>query len=50
VVLGPFGLFGIISGPFIGAWIGERSAGQSSDKALRAAFGSFIGFLAGLLI
>jgi hypothetical protein len=50
IVLGPFGLFGIIGGPFIGAWIGERSAGQSSDKALRAAYGSFIGFLAGTLI
>jgi uncharacterized protein YqgC (DUF456 family) len=47
IVLGPFGLFGILGGPFIGAWIGERQAGQNSDKALRAAFGSFIGFLAG---
>jgi hypothetical protein len=47
IVLGPFGLFGILGGPFIGAWIGERSAGQDPDKALRAAVGSFIGFLAG---
>jgi uncharacterized protein YqgC (DUF456 family) len=47
IVLGPFGLFGILGGPFIGAWIGERQAGQNSDKALRSAFGSFIGFLAG---
>ena len=47
IVLGPFGLFGILGGPFIGAWIGERQAGQNPDKALRAAFGSFIGFLAG---
>jgi uncharacterized protein YqgC (DUF456 family) len=50
IVLGPFGLFGIIGGPFIGAWIGERSAGQDPKKALRAAYGSFIGFLAGTLM
>lgn len=50
IVLGPFGLFGILGGPFIGAWLGERSAGQSPDKALRAAVGSFIGFLAGTLM
>jgi uncharacterized protein YqgC (DUF456 family) len=47
IVLGPFGLFGILGGPFIGAWIGEKSAGQDQDKAFRAAVGSFIGFLAG---
>jgi uncharacterized protein YqgC (DUF456 family) len=47
IVLGPFGLFGILGGPFIGAWIGERSVGQNPQKAMRAAIGSFIGFLAG---
>jgi len=50
IVLGPFGIFGILGGPFLGAWIGERSAGQYSQKALRAAFGSFIGFLAGTIM
>jgi uncharacterized protein YqgC (DUF456 family) len=50
VVIGPFGLFGIILGPFVGALIGETMAGQKSDKALRAAFGSFIGFLGGTLM
>jgi len=50
IVLGPFGIFGILGGPFLGAWIGERSAGQDSQKALRAAFGSFIGFLAGTIM
>ena len=37
-------------GPFLGAWIGEKYAGQNSDQALRAAAGSFIGFLAGTLM
>lgn len=50
IVLGPFGIFGILGGPFIGAWIGERSAGQDQQRALRAAFGSFVGFLAGTLM
>jgi uncharacterized protein YqgC (DUF456 family) len=50
VVAGPFGLFGIIGGPFAGAWIAERSAGQDSKKALRSAFGSFIGFIAGTVM
>jgi hypothetical protein len=47
IVMGPFGLLGIILGPFIGAYIGERMAGKDSDAALKAAIGSFIGFLAG---
>jgi uncharacterized protein len=47
LVLGPFGLIGILGGPFVGALIGERMAGKGTDKAMRAAFGSFIGFLAG---
>jgi uncharacterized protein YqgC (DUF456 family) len=50
IVIGPFGLIGILGGPFLGALIAERAAGQKSDKALRAAFGSFIGFLAGTLM
>lgn len=47
IVMGPFGLLGIILGPFIGAYIGEKMAGKDGDTALKAAFGSFIGFLAG---
>ncbi len=43
----PKPLIGILGGPFVGALIGERIAGNDSDRAMRAAFGSFIGFLAG---
>jgi uncharacterized protein len=47
---GVFGLFffppaGIIVGPIIGAFIGEFLAGKNSESALRAAMGSFVGFL-----
>ena len=37
--------FGIIIGPFVGAFIGEMMHEKNSKKALKAAFGSFIGFL-----
>lgn len=45
--LGPFGL---ILGPFAGAFIGELVGNAQSDHALRAAVGSFIGFLMGTLL
>ncbi len=38
IVLGPFGLFGILGGPFLGAWIGEMTSGKDSRKALKAAY------------
>jgi uncharacterized protein YqgC (DUF456 family) len=45
--LGPLG---IIIGPFAGAFVGEWLADRNSEKALRAAIGSFIGFLAGTVL
>ncbi len=48
--IGPLGLVGIIGGPFVGAYIGELIGRKNSGHALRAAFGSFIGFLAGTVM
>ena len=45
IVVGPFGLFGLIGGPFLWAYIGEKYAGQHHTHALRAARWSFMGFL-----
>ena len=50
ITIGPFGILGIILGPFIGAYVGESMGGADSQKALRAAFGSFIGFITGTLM
>ena len=44
-----FAPLGIILGPFIGAFLGEMSASPDTKKALRSAFGSFLGFLVGTL-
>jgi len=43
-----FGPLGIIIGPFLGAYIGEISTGKRENDALRAAWGSFVGFLLGV--
>lgn len=45
--MGPLGL---IIGPFAGAFIGEIIGNAKSDHAIRAAFGSFVGFLLGTLL
>ena len=39
IVIGPLGLFGIILGPFLGAYIGEISGGKDSNTAWKAAIG-----------
>lgn len=41
---------GLIVGPFIGAFVGELSAGKDTNTAFKSGLGSFIGFLAGTMM
>ena len=50
IVIGPFGLIGILAGPFVGAYIGEKMSGVDDSFAWRSAIGSFVGFVAGTLL
>ena len=52
LIVGLFtGPWGIIIGPFIGAFIGELiNDPDDREKALKSAWGSFIGFLSGTLM
>jgi uncharacterized protein YqgC (DUF456 family) len=44
--LGPFGIF---FGAVLGAFVGELLAGKATIQAIRAAFGSFMGFIFGTI-
>jgi len=49
LVIGLFlGPIGIIFGPFFGAFLGELISGKKQKEALRAGWGSFLGFLLGV--
>ena len=50
IVIGPFGIIGLLGGPFVGAYIAEKNAGHDDTLAWRSAFGSFLGFLTGTLM
>ena len=42
--------FGLIIGPFIGAYVGELIAGKNSQVAFKSGLGSFLGFVAGTMM
>ena len=44
-----FGPWGVVLGPFFGAVLGELIDGKQTAAAIRAGFGSFLGFLVGTL-
>lgn len=50
IVFPVLGLLGIIFWPFAGAVVGELLNKSKKDQALKAAFGSFIGFLTGTFL
>lgn len=43
----PIGFIALLLGPFVGAYLGEKSAGTDDHLAWKSALGSFIGFLLG---
>ncbi|MFP4466644.1 MAG: DUF456 domain-containing protein [Candidatus Goldiibacteriota bacterium] len=42
--------FGVITGAFLGALIGELSTGKKFFLSLKSSFGTFIGFMAGIIV
>lgn len=50
IVIWPFGLFGLILGPFFWAWIGEYLWQKDWKKSFKPAIWSFLGFVAGILL
>lgn len=44
-----FGPWGIVLGPFVGAIAGELSGGKQTQEAIKAGFGSFMGFFLGIV-
>lgn len=42
--------FGLIIGPFVGAFLGELIAGKDSSAAFKSGLGSFLGFVAGTMM
>lgn len=50
MVVGIFiGPWGIVLGPFVGAIVGELTGGKQAQVAIKAGFGSFLGFLVGIV-
>lgn len=50
IVFPVLGIFGIIIWPFVGALVGEVINNADKKTALKAAFGSFVGFLTGTFL
>lgn len=45
-----FAPWGILLGPFIGAWIGELIGGKAVGEAAKAGFGAFVGFIFSVVV
>ncbi|QLE00987.1 DUF456 domain-containing protein [Galbibacter sp. BG1] len=50
IIFPVLGLFGVVVWPFVGAFVGELINKADRKTALRAAFGSFLGFLTGTFL
>ncbi|MBR1792632.1 MAG: DUF456 domain-containing protein [Bacteroidales bacterium] len=48
--LGPQGVIGIVFWPFAGAFVGELISGKPVAISIKAAYGSFLGFLMGTFV